>query len=280
MTENLSLETEINLRGSAGTQDPKLLWHVSLGDGPVVGVATHAGHEMRPELLSQLAIDEATRIREEDPYTDFWTLACHSQIVARRSRFEIDLNRPLEEAICVQPEDCWNLKVWDAPIGQAAMERSRAEHRAFYDMFEEVLRRIERRYGKFVIYDIHSFNHRRAGPHAAPADPAANPEVNVGTGTLDRSRWGPLVDQFITDLREFDFVGDHLDVRENVNFRGRHLAEFVHRTFPENGCVLAVEVKKFFMDEWTGVGSPEHINAMLEALRATIPGVVSALDRI
>lgn len=280
MAATVSLDSELDLGRLAGAQDPKLLWHVALGNGPTVGVATHAGHEMRPELLTHLAIDEATRIREEDPYTDFWTLACQNQIVARRSRFEVDLNRPLEEAICVQPEDCWNLEVWDQPIGRLAMDRSLDEHRAFYQMLEDVLHRIERRFGKFVVYDIHSYNHRRSGPRGALADAVQNPSVNVGTGTMDRSRWGPLVDQFINDLRGFDFLGGHLDVRENVNFRGRHLAEFVHSKFPESGCVLAIEVKKFFMDEWTGVGFPEHINAMLEALRATTPGMLSALDRI
>ncbi len=280
MAATVSLGPGVELEQLAGSRDPKLLWHVAMGEGPTIGVAAHAGHEMRPELLAHLAIDESTRIREEDPYTDYWTLACHSQIIARRSRFEADLNRTLDAAVCVQPEDCWNLKVWDKPIRKPALERSLEEHRAFYHLLEDLLRRVEQRYGKFVVYDLHSYNHRREGPRAQPADPVANPDVNVGTGSMDRSRWGPLVDRFIADLHAFDFLDEHLDVRENVNFRGRYLAEFVHRTFPKTGCVLAVEVKKFFMDEWTGVGSPEHINAMLEALRTTIPGVVSELGRL
>ena len=31
---------------------------------------------------------------------------------ARRSRFEVDLNRPREEAVYRVPEDCWGLDVW------------------------------------------------------------------------------------------------------------------------------------------------------------------------
>jgi hypothetical protein len=31
------------------------------------------------------------------------------------------------------------------------------------------------------------------------------------------------------------------------------LTRFVHDNFPDTGCAVALEVKKFFMDEWTGV---------------------------
>jgi hypothetical protein len=39
------------------------------------------------------------------------------------------------------------------------------------------------------------------------AGPAKTPQANVGTGTVDRSRWGPLVARFISDLISFDFAG-------------------------------------------------------------------------
>lgn len=96
--------------------EPRLLWHLHQGEGPVLGAAVHAGHEIRAELLPYLAIEESTRLREEDPYTDYWTQDCDTSLVTRRSRFEIDLNRPAEQAICVQPEDCWNLRVWKTPM--------------------------------------------------------------------------------------------------------------------------------------------------------------------
>ncbi len=65
-----------------------------------------------------------------------------------------------------------------------------------------------------------------------PADEAENPQVNVGTGTMDRARWAPVVDRFIADLRAYDFPGGRLDVRENVKFRGGHFSRWVHETFP------------------------------------------------
>lgn len=51
------------------------------------------------------------------------------------------------------------------------------------------LRDLGEEYGRFLVLDLHSYNHRRAGPNAPPADPERNPEVNIGTGTMDRGRW-------------------------------------------------------------------------------------------
>ena len=144
-------------------------------------------------------------------------------------------------------------------------------------MLGEVLTELEKEYGRFVVYDIHSYNHRRNGPRADAADPAANPEINVGTGTMDRDYWAPVVDRFIAELRGFDYLGRSLDVRENVKFKGRYVAQFVHDFFPKTGCAIAVEVKKFFMDEWTGVGFPERINALSNAFAATVRGVTEEL---
>ena len=46
---------------------------------------------------------------------------------------------------------------------------------------------------------MHSYNHCRE--NRTPADPAQNPEINVGTGTVDRARWGHVVERFLADLR-------------------------------------------------------------------------------
>jgi hypothetical protein len=87
---------------------------------------------------------------------------------------------------------------------------------------------------------------------------------------MDRAHWAPLVDRFMGSLQEADYLGRHLDVRENVNFRGRHLARFVHTHFPRSGCCLAIEIKKIFMDEWTGALNEAAFEALLAAFRATL----------
>ncbi|MBU0678352.1 MAG: N-formylglutamate amidohydrolase, partial [Verrucomicrobia bacterium] len=127
------------------------------------------------------------------------------------------------------------------------------------------------------VLDIHTYNHRRNGPDGEPADPAANPEVNIGTGTMDREQWAPLADRFITDLRSFDLNGRHLDVRENVKFRGGFFSRFIHEHFPKSGCSLAIEFKKFFMNEWTGELDNAMHDQIREALASAVPGLLDML---
>ena len=269
----LDFELKVNLTRHKSAIETSRLWDIEVGPGPLVGVAVHAGHDIRPELEHALAIDENTRLREEDPFTDRIAALCHTHIITNRSRFEVDLNRPANEAICVQPEDCWNLRVWKQMDGltQTMYRRSLAEHAAFYDMLGEFLEHIRQREGRFVVLDCHSYNYRRAGPGKPAADPQTNPEINIGTGSMERTYWAPVVDRFVSRLRSADYLGRHLDVRENVNFRGRHLAHFTHTHFPRTGCCLAIEVKKIFMDEWTGELDEVAFNALLKAIgRATV----------
>ena len=127
-------------------------------------------------------------------------------------------------------------------------------HDAYYSMLRHVLRGLEDRHGCFVVLDIHSYNHRRGGPDAPPSDPETAPEINIGTFSMNRERWAHVVDPFMATLRAFEFRGRQMDVRENVAFQGRgEQTRFIHEAFPETGCAIAIEFKKFFMDEWTGL---------------------------
>lgn len=254
------------------------LWVESEGEGPLFATAIHAGHEVRRELLPLLALDEATRAREEDPYTDTLVKIVPSWIVFKHSRFEVDLNREREEAVYTTPEMAWGLHIWKQKPDQKMIERSLEEYDAFYEELHHLLSRIAAHHKHFVIFDLHAYNFRRAGPYEAPDNPTENPEVNVGTGSIDRKRCGRIIERFIRDLRAYDFLGRHLDVRENVKFKGRHLAQWIHTNFPDSACVLSIEFKKFFMDEWTGVGDIDQIEAIRDALQSTLPGILEELN--
>ena len=102
----------------------------------------------------------------------------------------------------------------------------------------------------------------------------------MGTGSLDHNRWGGIVKRFMHDLENYDLLGRHLDVRENVKFRGGHFSQWTHQNFPDSVCVLAIEVKKFFMDEWTGVRDERIFGAIHKALASTVPGVMEELGRL
>jgi N-formylglutamate amidohydrolase len=253
------------------------LWQLVIGEGPLVAVAIHAGHAVRAEVAANLALDEAGRLREEDPFTDLWTDIASNRVVAYRSRFEVDLNRPREKAVYRLPKDAWGLDVWQHHLPEAVAAGSLGEYDAFYATMRYLLEQIERDCGRFVVFDLHSYNHRRGGPDVPAADAGENPEVNIGTGTMNRELWAPVVDRFMADLRAYDFPGGRLDVRENVKFQGGHFSRWVHETFPHTGCALAIEFKKFFMDEWTGEPHQELIRAIGDALRSTTPGVLAQL---
>lgn len=248
--------------------------------GPIVATSVHAGHGLRPEIAEAMALDEAARLREEDPFTDLIAAAVPDRAITSRSRFEADLNRPRREAVYRRPEDCWGLDVWHGgTLSRELHERSLATYDAFYDALAPRLDALAER-GPFVLLDVHSYNHRRDGADSDPAPAEDNPELNVGTGSVDRETFGPLVERFLADVRAAAPAGDPVDARENVAFQGRALAWFVHDRHPGVGCVLALEFKKTFMDEWTGEVDEERLRRARAALESTLPGLREELERL
>ena len=57
-------------------------------------------------------------------------------------------------------------------------------------------------------------------------------------------------------------------------------ARWTHEHFPDSGCVISIEFKKFFMDEWTGVPDSVQLEAIQQSLQSTVPGVLAALKTI
>ena len=253
------------------------IWHIHEGKTPLVATAIHAGHEIREEVAENLVLSESDRLREEDPFTGNLTNVAQNQLIVFRSRFEIDVNRPREKAFYMGPEEAWGLHLWKQQPPKELIERSLEEYDRFYAEIKKFFADLERRFGQFVVFDLHSYNHLRDGPNRPSADPELNPEVNVGTGTMDRERWALIVDRFMADLRTFDFLGSHLDVRENVKFEGGQFSRWIHDTFPKTGCAIAIEFKKIFMNEWTGELYHEEFDAIKASLKSTVPGVLGAL---
>ena len=237
----------------------------SLGPGPLVATAIHDGHSARFEVRRRFAITEQERLREEDPHTALLTDIAPTRFIGLRTRFEVDLNRPRDKAVYLRPEDCWDIRLWTKPPSQAMISRSLQAYDAFYASVESALDAILSQYGRCVVLDIHSYNHRRGGPDAPPAPQDENPDINIGTGSAP-SRWRPVIDGFMERLSAFDYLGRQLDVRENVKFRGGHFPQWIHERFGGSALAIAVEAKKFWMDEWTGAVDYKQ----LEALRAAL----------
>lgn len=254
-------------------------WSFIEGQGPLVATAIHNGHDVRPDLAARLAIDKADRRREEDPFTGGMTEVAPTQVVVYRSRFEIDLNRPRDRAVYLRPEDAWGLRVWREAPGDSELAASLELYDRFYRELEQLIERLVRRFGNVLVLDLHSYNHRRGGPAAPADDPQQNPEVNVGTGSMDREYWAPVVDRLIHGLRQADFLGRRLDVRENVRFQGGYLSGWLHERFPQAVCAPAIEWKKFFMDEWTGQPDARQLRAIIGVLRSAAESLLEELHQ-
>ena len=89
---------------------------------------------------------------------------------------------------------------------------------------------------------------------------------------MDLARFSPVVEAFRGSM-----LGQGFDIRENVKFKGQNLAWWVHERYPGVGCVLAIEFKKTFMDEWTGEPDEARIGFLAEAMARTMDPVLQAL---
>ena len=248
------------------------------GPGPVVATAIHDGHELRPEVAARMALSEADRLREEDPFTGDAARAVACHVVVHRSRFEFDLNRGSDGAVYRTPEQCWGLEVWrPGGLPDALAQRSLDLHAAYFRMLGDLLDGVAGRHDRFLVIDVHSYNHRRDGPGGAPTPQAEAPDINIGTFSMPREHWAFLVDPLMEAMAGFDFNGRRLDVRENVAFQGKgEQTRFIHERYPRRACAIALEFKKVFMDEWSGEPDPAEVSAM-RALVAHIAATAEGL---
>jgi len=238
-------------------------WQVQRGEGPVIATAIHDGHGLRENVRPLMAISEDDRLREEDPFTGHAVQSNPTHIIGCRSRFEFDINRGEENAVYRTPDQSWGLKVWHKEPSEGIVQESLSIHRAYYRMLGSLLTDIEQTHGRFVLLDVHSYNHRRDGPDASPTDGKDAPDINIGTSSMPREYWAPVLEPVMKAMANFDFNGRKLDVRENVAFQGKgEQTRFVHENYPKTGCAIAIEFKKFYMDEWTGQPNTDDLPAM------------------
>jgi hypothetical protein len=238
-------------------------WTINRGPGPVIATAIHDGHGVRDDVARAMKISDSDRLREEDPFTGEAVRGVPNHVIVHRSRFEFDLNRGVDGAVYETPEQAWGLDVWHERPDRALVQRSLALHSSYYMMLGTLLDAVAGSHDRIVVLDVHSYNHMRDGPDGNPTDPNQAPDINIGTFSMPRERWAFLLDPLMEAMRGFDFNGRRLDVRENVAFQGKgEQTRFIHERYPRQACAIALEFKKFFMDEWTGEPDPEELRAM------------------
>lgn len=218
---------------------------------PVLALAIHNGHLMHPELLQDCGISEADRLREEDPYTEAFAEAFPNRIIVYTSRFTVDLNRSPEQAVYQKPEDCWGLPVRKEALSDELLNELRADYQTWYSALAYTLNRLLEQHRFLLVLDLHSFNHRRQGPDAAPDPQAQNPDIIIGRNTMPVIFYS-WADRLRSILDGTKVNGHKLDCRCDVKFTGGYLSRHLHEEFKGKVLCPAIEFKKIFMDEWSG----------------------------
>jgi len=124
-------------------------------------------------------------------------------------------------------------------------------HRQFYDWIAQRVEAMIKENGRILVLDVHSYNHRREGRSAEPDDPKVSPDIDLGATTLNRDVYGGLLDRFGDALRSRPVAGQPPEVGTNIRWQdGGHFPEWLHAKYGDAACVITLEYKKIFMDEW------------------------------
>src|SRR5690606_14185003 len=123
------------------------------------------------------------------------------------------------------------------------------------------------------------YNHRRESAHKE-ADPAENPEINLGTQNMDRDRWQPVIETLIHHFEAFDYNGRNLDTGENIKFKGGYFGQWLYRQYGKKICPISIEFKKFFMDEHTGEAYERDLDLIGKMLILSKQPILQALKAL
>ena len=233
------------------------VFHLNVGEGPLAAAAIHHGHAVRPEVAALLALSEQERLREEDPFTELLAEVAPTRLIGRRSRFEIDLNRPRDKAVYLQPADAWGLNVWKGSLPTRRLARLAGELRP-------VLRhRADRPRGAWSsgmgAWWCSTFTRTTiaaTAPTGRSPTRRKTPRSTSAPARWTAQRWAPVVDGFIDALRQFDYRGRQLDVRENVKFRRRPLLPLDSRDLSRLGLRHRRRVQKVLDERMDRRGRP------------------------
>ncbi len=228
---------------------------------PYVCAAVHDGHQFRKSLWQNCMHTEYDRWYEEDPCTREMVHMHPIVIAGCDSRFEYDLNRAPESAIY---EDAWGKQLWREPLPAEEKEFSLKKHHSFYNVVHSLVKKIEEKYGKALVFDIHSYNWKRWDREV--------PTWNLGTANIDNDRFGDLASAWSGRLGTMSLPNGIVSSSKiNDTFQGNgYFLKYITKHF-DNSLVLATEIAKVYCDEYTGVIYPEVVRSVAKQLKELIP---------
>ncbi len=208
---------------------------------PYVCLAVHNGGNLREDLRKKIKLKKFERWSEEDVLTGDFIFSLPIRVIAHDSRYEYDLNRSPKN--CVY-EKAWGKEVWKKKLSDEDLDISRTKHRGFYQVIEELIRKIEEKFACCIVYDIHSYNYQRITDKPTPV-------FNLGTTRVDK-KFRPFLDHWLDRLSKVRFEDIEATTSENVVFKGKgYLLSYLSKKFSHT-LVLATEIKKIYCDELSG----------------------------
>lgn len=223
--------------------------------------AVHDGHQFRKSLWENCLHSEYDRWYEEDPCTKEMVRSHPIVIAGCDSRFEYDLNRTPDTAIYI---DAWGKKLWKNPLPEKERTHSLQKHENFYKVVHALVRKVESKHGKALVFDMHSYNWKRWDREV--------PTWNLGTSNIDNVRFGVSASSWSKKLGNMKLPnGIKSTSKINDTFQGNgYFLKYISQNF-NNTMVLATEIAKVYCDEYTGIIYPEVVRSIEEQLKELIP---------
>ena len=244
-------------------------FHFGNSQEALLAFAIHNGHQLPSELQDSCGIDEATRLREEDPFTGGFAELFDNHVVVATSRFAVDLNRSMDKAVYLKPEDAWGLPVRNCELESAIIEELQEAYQAWYRMVQYQIDRLLTLHPRLLILDLHSYNHHRGGIDAAYDPQSQNPDIIIGRSNLSQEFY-PQIEKLRCTLDGVPYQGGTLDCRCDVKFSGGNFSRWLNNRYGSSAICLAIEFKKTFMDEWSGKLNLEAYSELKQLFLAAI----------
>ena len=238
---------------------------------PYIGTAIHNGHHFREELEAICYLNAAERLYEEDPGTADWLDGLPITLIANDSRYEYDLNRPVESCIY---EEAWEKPVWSRPLTDDERRLSLEKYACYYRVLGALLQKLETFFGRCLLFDVHSYNMQRDNRQTAPV-------FNIGTAQIEKRRWHKTLKSLNEALNQIELPNLEVQAEQDVVFYGKGYQATFTRKHCSSVLTIPIEVKKIYMDELTGDFFPMVHEALRENLsRALFETAVSFASRI
>lgn len=226
---------------------------------PFVCAAIHNGNNLREELKRKIALSDFERWYEEDPLTGEFISSMPIRIIAHDSRYEYDLNRSPDKCIY---EKAWGKIVWRIPLTWEEKRKSLKKYYQFYRVVDALMEKLLEKFGKCIVYDIHSYNYKRIK--------GDTPLFNLGIERIDTKKYGEIIEDWRSQLSKIKISGIKNRVGINEVFKGRgYFLEYITMKF-DDVLVLATEIKKVYCNETTGEIYPNIVRELKEGLEKSI----------